>query len=143
MKLENLTDNESNNMNIIGFVIALLVVLMFAVLGFYKFFMNTTKNLNNIINILAVLYLGLIIAASILYFVYRKDKTDENAKNDSIVKPLITIVIGIAITASVLFLKNKILSGTYTIVFNKYLSADSTTTVVGEESSPMKLTNTN
>jgi hypothetical protein len=136
MKLENLTDEESNNMNIISFIILLIVVLMASVLIFYKFFMNSTKHLNMIINTLAVLYLGLVVGGAILYFVYRHDKADIGSQSDMIIKPLIAIIVGITITVSTLYLKNNLMGGMETI------SAASTTTIVGNTSSPMNLTGT-
>jgi uncharacterized membrane protein len=137
MKLENLTDEESKNMTIISFVILLIVVLMASVLIFYKFFMNSTKHLNMIINTLAVLYLGLVVGGAILYFVYRHDKADIENQSDMIIKPLIAIIVGITITVSTLYLKNHLMGDMSTI------SAASTTTIVGNTStSPMNLTGT-
>ncbi len=143
MKLENLTDDESNNMTIISFIILLIVVLMASVLIFYKFFMNSSVHLNKIINTLAILYLGLVVGGAILYFVYRHDKSDISTQSDMIIKPLIAIIAGIAITVSMLYLKNNLIEMMgKASTSNKYLSVDSTTTIIGNSTSPMELTGT-
>ncbi len=144
MKLENLTDDESKKITIISFIILLIVVLMASVLIFYKFFMDSSKHLNKIMNTLAVLYLGLIVGGAILYFVYRHEKADISAQSDMIIKPLLLIITGIAITVSMLYLKNNLIEMLgKASTSNKYLSADSTTTIISNSTSPMELTNTN
>ncbi len=95
---------------------------------------------------LAFLYFGFIVAGSILYAVYTHDSNDENGLFKSALKGVFLIIIGALITMLILHIKDTIVVSITEALKNKdskYLIADSTTTVIGETTSPMKLTNTN
>jgi hypothetical protein len=140
MELDKLTKSESDNINIIGFIAALIVVSMFVTLLFC-YFMKTTKHLNKIIFTLAGIYMVLIIAGAILYFVYRNNKADVGSENDMLIKPIIGVVIGVLITTIVFVLKNKMIEH-FPISGGFYLMNDSTSTIIGDSTSPMELTKT-
>jgi hypothetical protein len=142
MQLTKLTESESKNITIVGFVAMLLVVLMFGVLLF-SYLMKTSKHLNNIINILAGLYMAVVVGAAILYFVYRNNKATIKAETEMVITPIIGIVIGIVVSGVVLFMKNKVIEKIGS-TGGFYLMNESTSTIIGDAtSSPMELTKTN
>jgi hypothetical protein len=141
MQLAKLTQSESDNMNIIGFVAMLLVVLMFGVL-LLSYFTKSSKYLNKIINVVAGIYMALVVGTAILYFVYRHGKADIGAENDMIIIPFIGIVIGMIVVMLVLYTKTKVIEHIGT-KGGFYLMNESTSTIIGDATSTMKLTNTN
>jgi hypothetical protein len=135
MQLAKLTQSESDNMNIIGFIAMLLVVLMFGVL-LLSYITKSSKYLNKIINIVAGLYMVVIVVAAILYFVYRHGKTEIGSESDALIIPMVSIVIGIFVTIIVLVIKSKVLEHITTSM------NETTSTIVGT-TSKINLTKTN
>jgi hypothetical protein len=137
MQLSKLTQSESDNMNIIGFIAMLLVVLMFGVL-LLSYITKSSKYLNKIINIVAGLYMVVVVVAAILYFVYRHGKTEIGSESDALIIPMVSIVIGIFVTIIVLVIKSKVLEHITTSM------NETTSTIVGTlETSAINLTKTN
>uniref|UniRef100_A0A6C0HXH3 Uncharacterized protein n=1 Tax=viral metagenome TaxID=1070528 RepID=A0A6C0HXH3_9ZZZZ len=150
--IDNFTDAEKNTINTMNFVIFFILVLMVGVLIVYHSFIKSSTHLNKIMWPLAILYMILIIVNGILYASYRNRKDDPKAKDESRYIPLMGIIGGAVITGLVMYGTNesikkfngvvKAVAGTASKTAGKYFTTDSTTTVVGETTSPMKLTNT-
>jgi vacuolar-type H+-ATPase subunit I/STV1 len=147
---KDLSSDKAYHMNIISVIILLIIVLIFGVFVYY-YSTKTMGSLDKITNVLAVLYLGFAIAGSILYSVYTHDSEDTNGLFKSAVKGVIMIIVSVLITMLIIHVKGNVVEYiTKPVVTgtpgakgdNKYLLADSTTTVVGDTTSPMKLTNT-
>ncbi len=148
---DNFTDTEVNTINNINFVIFFILVLMVGVLFVYSAFIKSSKHLDKIIWALAILYMILIIVNGILYAVYRNRKDDPKAKEQAKYIPLGGVIMGLLIIAAVIFGKKSIIkkfdltgaTAAAAATAGKYFNSDSTTTIIGETTSPMKLTNTN
>jgi hypothetical protein len=148
---DNFTDAEKNTINTMNFVIFFVLVLMVGVLIVYHSFIKSSTHLNKIMWPLAILYMILIIVNGILYASYRNRKDDTKAKDEARYVPLIGIIGGAVITGLVMYGTNESIKKFNGIVgtvaataatAGKYFTTDSTTTVIGDTTSPMKLTNT-
>jgi hypothetical protein len=147
---KDLSEDKAYHMNIISVIILLTIVLIFGVFVYYystkptKTQATSTGSLDKFTNVLAFLYLGFAIAGSILYAVYTHDSEDTNGLFKSAVKGIIMIIVSVLITMLIIHVKGSVAEYVMAPIKanSKYLLADSTTTVVGETTSPMKLTNT-
>ena len=147
---DNFTDAEKNTINTMNFVIFFVLVLMVGVLIVYHSFIKSSTHLNKIMWPLAILYMLLIIVNGILYASYRNRKDDTKAKDEARYIPLMGIIGGAVITGLVMYGTKQSINKFNGVVkavgalptAGKYFTTDSTTTVVGETTSPMKLTNT-
>ena len=128
MQLANLTEQESKNVNIVAFVIMIIVVVIFGILLFYKYFAsNNNKMIANLVKILSGIYLVLIVATSIIYFVYRNSREKVSSDNsDIVIKPVATIAIGILVVALVMYLLKHIEKGGSANLASKYFALSST-----------------
>jgi glucan phosphoethanolaminetransferase (alkaline phosphatase superfamily) len=105
MQLANLTEQESKNMNIVGFVIAMIVIVIFGLLMFRHFFKVQSNIVRNIIYGLSAIYLILVVAASIVYFVYRNDREAVSSDNsDIVIKPLAAMIIGVCVVGLIKYI---------------------------------------
>jgi glucan phosphoethanolaminetransferase (alkaline phosphatase superfamily) len=106
MQLANLTEQESKNINVIGFIIGIIVIAMFGILMFYHFFaQKKNKMLHKIVYGLSAIYLILVIAASIVYFVYRNNREKVTSENsDIVIKPLAAMIIGVCVVALIKYI---------------------------------------
>ncbi len=139
---EDLPENEANNLNIISLIVLLIIVLTICVF-IYCSVTKSTKNLNVITNVLAMLYLGFVIAGSILYAVYTRDTNDTDGLFYAAAKGIFLIVGGILITALIIYIKNHIIkNASVSSTGSKYFVTDSTTTIVGNTTSSINLTKT-
>ena len=107
MQLANLTEQESKNINVIGFIIGIIVIAMFGLLMFRHFFtINISeKIIKNIIYSLSAIYLILVVAASIVYFVYRNNREKVTSENsDIVIKPLAAMIIGVCVVGLIKYI---------------------------------------
>ncbi len=107
-QFENLTDDESKNINTIGLVCSLIIIFMFIVLMF-SHFSNNTKHLEKIIYGLSIIYLILVFVTSVMYFSYRNAKSSVSDESDMIVKPFLGFGLGVAIIALMLYITKEVL----------------------------------
>jgi Na+/H+-translocating membrane pyrophosphatase len=79
---------------------------MFGILMFYHFFAKKqNKMLHKIVYGLSAIYLILVVAASIVYFVYRNNREKVTSENsDIVIKPLAAMIIGVCVVALIKYI---------------------------------------
>ncbi len=107
-KYDDLTENESNHINILIGISGILILLMFIILIIY-YNLKTYKHFKKIIYSLSYIYLALTLSTGILYFIYRKYKSDIKNNEDMAYKPLGIFLLGFLLVALFIYLTKKLI----------------------------------
>ncbi len=112
MTSSDLSPENNKKINILILLILIITILIFGLLTFYnKKIEYRSYFLNNIITGLTYTFIILIIIASVLYILYRYNNGDDIVNNiDIVIKPLISIIVGILLTMFFISYKNIISS---------------------------------
>jgi hypothetical protein len=146
MTSSDLSPENNKKINILILLILIITILIFGLLTFYNKSMEyRSPFLNNIITGLTYTFIFLIIIASFLYIMYRYNNGEDIINNiDIVIKPLISIIVGILVAMFFISYKNSISSSKSNliegiiIIASKTISRPSLLTETPEDIYPPK-----
>ena len=128
MTSSDLSSENNKKINILILLILIITILIFGLLTFYNNMNCRSSLLNNIITGLSYIFILLIIITSVLYVMYRYNNGEDIINNIGIIiKPLISIIVGILLTMFFISYKNGISSSKKNLIEGIIVIASKTT----------------